>query len=392
MFVRTGGHDIYCGNGEEEKCSPFDLTVFPGPVVPERCEVESSTGEKDYLVKALAGETGKIYLQTKDAFGNNQIGGGKTIIVLFISNTNIEIRYRGNVQDFQNGTYAITYSIPLAGQYTVDIEIEGGSPIFCVGLQNIPWYSRTYNGINPYSPPSTCQNQKPFLSVEHGPFHAPSSTVVNFENKSGLTSATVGIESGFAIEARDKFGNIRLSDGEDNVDVFIVSFDHSSGTTYTTSTAMQAIRYNGCNPDAGYFRLKIGESITDAMPYDVSAESLERIIADTKNPSIVTRVTKTGSTTEGEWVITFLSHFDAWSQSSIDLIENESSCLTSYKFASNGVYPVHYTLWKTGLYELRVLSRNNEPVSSHTVEVSCVHILSIGQVTNCFCLGIEWSA
>jgi len=34
VHVKTGGTDIYCGLGEQNKCSPFDLTVKPGPTVP----------------------------------------------------------------------------------------------------------------------------------------------------------------------------------------------------------------------------------------------------------------------------------------------------------------------------------------------------------------------
>ena len=54
VHVKTGGTDIYCGLGEEDKCSPFTLTVLPGATLASNCEVESSFDPVDYLVEACS--------------------------------------------------------------------------------------------------------------------------------------------------------------------------------------------------------------------------------------------------------------------------------------------------------------------------------------------------
>ena len=107
VHVKTGGTDIYCGLGEENKCSPFILTVLPGATLASNCEVESSFNPVDSLVEARAGDIGKFYLQTKDAFGNNRIVGGDEVVARFASVANPDIQYRGNVADREDGTYHV---------------------------------------------------------------------------------------------------------------------------------------------------------------------------------------------------------------------------------------------------------------------------------------------
>ena len=41
VHVKTGGTDIYCGLGEDNKCSPFALTVLPGDTLASMSEAES---------------------------------------------------------------------------------------------------------------------------------------------------------------------------------------------------------------------------------------------------------------------------------------------------------------------------------------------------------------
>eukprot|EP01040_Poterioochromonas_malhamensis_P022242 gene22241-27003_t len=82
--VQMGGKDIFCGLGESNKCSPFSLFVEPGPVVALTSEIESPAVSKlDYLVEAAAGEYGTLFIQAKDAFGNNRMTGGDAFEVTF---------------------------------------------------------------------------------------------------------------------------------------------------------------------------------------------------------------------------------------------------------------------------------------------------------------------
>ena len=91
VHVRTGGTDIYCGLGEKNKCSPFDLIVRPGQSIASMCEAESNSSV-DSLVKAIAGEIGVFTIQAKDSFGNNRDVGGYTFLAKFsnIEKQNIE--------------------------------------------------------------------------------------------------------------------------------------------------------------------------------------------------------------------------------------------------------------------------------------------------------------
>jgi hypothetical protein len=78
-------------------------------------ECESpSTEVMDYLVEAVAGEYGYLYLQAKDAFGNNKQNGGDSIQATFTDSSNPAIIYRGNVDDHGDGTYTIHFTIPRA--------------------------------------------------------------------------------------------------------------------------------------------------------------------------------------------------------------------------------------------------------------------------------------
>ena len=133
VHVKTGGTDIFCGLGEENKCSLFPLTVLPGAILASNCEVESSFNPVDSLVEARAGDIGKVFLQAKDAFGNNRVVGGDDVIARFQSVANPDIQYRGNVVDRQDGSYLVTYSIPLAGSFLVSITLGGEVVKYCVG-------------------------------------------------------------------------------------------------------------------------------------------------------------------------------------------------------------------------------------------------------------------
>jgi hypothetical protein len=93
VSIQMGDQHIHCGLSEANKCSPFDLLVVPGPTIPSVSEVESPSSEAmDYLVEAVVGEYGILYIQAKDAFGNNQIHGGDPFKVIFTLKSNSAIQ------------------------------------------------------------------------------------------------------------------------------------------------------------------------------------------------------------------------------------------------------------------------------------------------------------
>mmetsp|Transcript_22615 Transcript_22615/g.32847 ORF Transcript_22615/g.32847 Transcript_22615/m.32847 type:complete len:125 (-) Transcript_22615:1097-1471(-) len=122
------------------------------------CGAESESSV-DFLVKARAGENGVIYVQAKDAYGNNRHIGGDNLIVKFYSTDNPNIQYRGNIADQSNGTYVISYSIPLSGSYIVSISLDGESVQYCRGPSGDRWDNRNYDGVNVYYSPAFLKEQ-----------------------------------------------------------------------------------------------------------------------------------------------------------------------------------------------------------------------------------------
>ena len=385
VHVKTGGTDIYCGLGEENKCSPFTLEVLPGETFSSNCEVESSFDPIDNLVEARAGDVGKIYLQAKDAFGNNRQSGGDDVLVTFRSVVNPDIRYRGNIVDRDDGTYYISYSIPLAGRYLVSISLNGDLVKYCVGPSGERWHSREYDGVAVYSAPSFCSvDDSISLNVIHREMHAMSSTIVEEEGTS-LNTATVGVQTGFIVQSRDKFGNLRSGSSTSNIeesgdgksDAFLVSIVGPSGHETLTSSAMQIL---SCldSSISGYFRLSYGGKISDDMPHDVSDSAMQVVLMSMHKSGSNSSVEVRRLTVEGNyrWHITFTDHLDLWSQDPLKVVPGSdgfgavSNTLSVSMEASGGLYPVRYTLWEKGIYELSVFSGTTlVSGSSYTVEV-----------------------
>ncbi|KAL9189871.1 hypothetical protein ACHAXT_009546 [Thalassiosira profunda] len=386
VHVKTGGTDIYCGLGEENKCSPFALTVLPGPTLASNCEVESSFDPIDHLVEARAGTTGTLYLQAKDAFGNNRNTGGDEVLVIFQSAANSDVRYRGNVLDNEDGTYHITYSIPLAGSYLVSATV-GGEPVqYCVGPSGTRWDSREYSGISVYSSPSFCSLDDDLsLNVVHRELHGVSSTLVDEGGLSGLSHAVVGVETGFVIESRDKFSNLRAGASTSNIaesgdgesDAFVVRLVGPSGHATVTSSAIQTLTSSDSST-TGYFRLAWGGQASDDLPHDISASALGVVLSsmhDNGGSSVEVSRSDVGGTRL--WTVTFTSNLDLWAQEPLSILPASdglsavSNTMSVAKQPSAGLYPVRYTLWEKGLYELSVFSGTDLVTgSSYTVEVA----------------------
>ena len=383
VHVKTGGTDIYCGLGEENKCSPFALEVLPGETLSSSCEAESSFDPIDHLVEARAGEVGKIYLQAKDAFGNNRKSGGDDVLVTFKSVVNPDIRYRGNVVDRDDGTYYISYSIPLADAYLVSITLDGDPVKYCVGPSGKRWHSREYDGVAVYSSPSFCSVDSSIsLNVIHHEMHAASSTIVE-EEGAYLNTAVVGVETGFIVQSRDKFGNLRSGARTSNIeeigdgksDTFLISITGPSGHEIVTSSAVQAL-FCIDSSIQGYFRLSYGGRVSDDMPHDVSDSAMQVVLMSMhgSNPSVEVRRMNVGG--NYQWHITFTDHLDLWSRDSLKVVPGSdgfdavSNVMSVSMEASGGLYPVRYTLWEKGIYELSVFSGTSlVSGSSYTVEV-----------------------
>ena len=330
-----------------------------------------------------------MYLQAKDAFGNNRISGGDDVIVKFRNIANPDIQYRGNVVE-EDGRYSISYSIPLAGSYQVSITV-GGEPVqLCVGPSGERWDTRQYDGISVYSSPSFCSLDTDVnLNVIHRELHGVSSTLVEEEDEglSGLSTAIVGVETGFTIESRDKFGNLRSGISTPNInesgdgasDTFLVSLVGPSGRTTLTSTAVEILT---CSDSSipGYFRLSYGGRTSTDIPHDVSAPAMSVVLSSVhdndigEGPSVL--VSRSENNGNYQWKITFVDHLELWSQDSLtvepgsDGFNSVSNKMTVTKQPLAGLYPVRYTLWEVGVHELSIASGTTIVGSNYTIDVA----------------------
>jgi hypothetical protein len=67
-------------------------------------------------------------------------------------------------------------------------------------------FSRFYDGIDAYKAPNFCTQARSSLKVVHNKLNSLTSTY------DGLSTATVGVQSVFNVEARDEFANLRRGD------------------------------------------------------------------------------------------------------------------------------------------------------------------------------------
>ena len=184
LSVLTGGTHIYCGRGEADPCSPFALTVEPGAALASACEEESAPApEADSLVEAAAGDVGAFAIMSKDTYGNNRWEGGDAFEVLMVLNDDADIAVRGSVEDFHNGSYLVTYTVPVKGFYEMKVTLDGENVRTCTSPVSSTvtrtgqalgfWYDRNFNGRDVYYAPSFCTQAALTLHVVHGPLHAP---------------------------------------------------------------------------------------------------------------------------------------------------------------------------------------------------------------------------
>ena len=387
--IQMGDRDIYCGRGEAHKCSPFALTVNPSPTVPSISEIESPSGEAmDYLVEAVAGEYGVLYIQAKDAFGNNQNVGGDKFSVKFINQNIQSIQYAGKITDNGDGTYTVRYTIPVAGYYSVlstlaTSNITDEFILSCVAASAPFIYSREYNGLSIYKHPNFCSTAVPTLHVVHNDFSADSSDYDDSPNMS-LTYAEVGTENSFIINSRDKFGNLRFGDntthfsgyGDGKSDYFLVEFSQpETGDYYRRSTAIDTIVLT--TSQFGYFKLSFGGRITDDIPSDISNTGLEAVLEKLHDFQLNVIVSKSTSGSSTSWTVEFLTMLNVWQSrppSGLPTgqqltvlpgsILSVSPFITITKLAAKGVYKVFFTLWLIGTYNVRITSNGVDILGS----------------------------
>ena len=148
-------------------------------------------------------------------------------------------------------------------------------------------------------------------------------------------------------------------------DYFIVEFSQPETNDYhRVSTAIDHINVKSWATD-GYFRLTFGGKVTEDISSNVTAEGLEAILESLHNYQLNVQVTKSADI----WAIEFLTMLNVWqsrppSGGDTDLrlglvkpshgSDDFFNELYISRPANRGVYPVSFTLWHTGTYDVRI--------------------------------------
>ena len=158
---------------------------------------------------------------------------------------------------------------------------------YCVGPSGERWDSQHYDGIKIYSSPPFCLlDDSLTLDVIHRDIHGLSSTLVNEDGMTGLSAAIVGEETGFVVESRDKFGNMRSGSSTTNIaesgdgmsDAFLATLVSPSGHTTVTSSARHIL---SCSESsiAGYFWVSFGGEVSTDIPHDISGPAMQTALS-----------------------------------------------------------------------------------------------------------------
>ena len=344
--VKMGGTHIYCGQGAANKCSPFDVTVAPGPT---SHDTSDATGLG--LTDAVAGTVATYTIQAKDVYGNNRLTGGEaskfTNVLTLQSDSNVQ--YQGVVDDLGNGRYTVTYTALKAGLYNLAVKY-GGLTILTAGTKTVP------------TP----------LVVQWN-FYAPTSLASGL----GLSQATVAVESGFTVHTKDAFSNPRRGDrtgsslgsGTGQDDVLKVTLTGPGGATVETSSAVQTIQTGGSGTMGGTFTVTYDGATTRELRHDISAPALKTVLSNLHSPKRkveVTRTTINSGVGTYNWTVVHMSELGTWTPAKLTVtsaLTGTNPTIGVVTLAHFGDYPIKYTPWIKGSYSLAVTDTSGVHIS-----------------------------
>ena len=362
-----GGTDVYCGLGAVRKCSPFSLTVAPGPAVAASSYTSqlASAGQNG-LSGGTAGETQTFSIFALDTYGNPRDVGGDDFTVLLSPLVPGTPAYRGDVADNGDGTYTASYTALTAGTYTLDVRL-GGEAVFPAGLDTPALVTIVFADLHPGS----CDAYGPALG----------SNIYN-----PLIS---GVATSLTIESRDTFGNLRSGGGNSAtmLDGFLVSA--TSASTGRVVLASSVTLQLDIVATGGSFTLVFDGAATEALSFDIDAHALQFVLtrlgaadslstppSSTSSSSSTSRALlprgfivtsappSNASPALRTLFISLTSGMDAWSTSSawVDgsaLTLAGGSAAGSVSMAATpsavaGEYPVSFTLYDAGAWRVDV--------------------------------------
>ena len=247
--LTIGGTHIYCGLGSASACSPFSVVVAPGPTSHETT-VATGSG----LSNAVAGVVSSFSIQAKDTYGNNRLVGGDAFDIKLVHKVS-GTSFSAIVDDNEDGTYDVTYTVLEAGSYTVEA-FYGGQRILTDG---------THDASE--------------VLCLHWDLHAPSTTATGL----GLTEATSTAEATFNIHSKDAFSNDRdgTGSGNGNDDRFTVRLVGPGGAeVFTTSASVLITTSSSLAAVEGWFTVTWDGQTTPALPADVDPATLDTVLEE----------------------------------------------------------------------------------------------------------------
>eukprot|EP00752_Nemacystus_decipiens_P013402 g11867.t1 len=334
----------------------------PVEVVPDRAVVETSSAEgltsvgRNGQYQAVAGETGSYFVQARDKHGNEVTAQLVPITPATFVEDGSE-GYGATIRDNADGTYNVSFVPELAGTYWVQTRFDGQRVQYSHEDNIRP---RPSSGLVDYT------LQDPTLTVVHGKLNTTRCSLVEVAGQTGLKENPVGAAVGFSIVSKDSFGNTRTGaaattfdgHGDGASDVFVVNLSDNGGHLTRTTSAVQIIAVVGTNSTKSSFRLEFGGAISRPISTSASSAEIQATLMSMLGDDPVNVIVSNGTSPSGDvaWRATFLSHLEEWSRRPLRAAPDEhgSSVVSVQKVASDGVYPVEYTLHHPGRYRMAV--------------------------------------
>ncbi|CAB1118564.1 unnamed protein product [Ectocarpus sp. CCAP 1310/34] len=328
-------------------CSPFQMEVVSDRSVGAHSVAEGiAPFSLNGVFQAVAGssQTFRVQARDKNHFDRLQGGDSVTTFVVPVEPARWEENqrhegYAGTVVDNEDGTYDVSYNAELAGTYTLQARI-GGERVSHCKASVVPTGAAAY---------PACAFEDPVLTVVHGELDGAKCTVLGFPDKTRPTVHSAGIAKNFSIVSKDSFGNTRS-------DVFVLTLSDDHGHVVRTTSAVQTI--TAANATEGSFRLEFGGATSRQLSTSASASEVQATLMgilgdDTVNVTVSKSRVRSGSVA---WRATFLSHLEEWSESPLRVApaEDGRTSVSVEHEASNGVYPIQYTLRIPGRYDMRI--------------------------------------
>ncbi|CAN0209714.1 unnamed protein product, partial [Ectocarpus sp. 12 AP-2014] len=341
-------------------CSPFQMEVVSDRSVGAHSVAEGiAPFSLNGVFQAVAGSSQTFRVQARDKNHFDRLEGGDNVTTFVVpveparwEESQRHEGYAGTVVDNEDGTYDVSYNAELAGTYTLQARI-GGERVSHCNASVVPTGAAAY---------PACAFDDPVLTVVHGELDGAKCTVLGLPDKTRPTVHSAGTAKNFSIVSKDSFGNTSRmgpslgEHGDGRSDVFVVTLSDDHGHVVRTTSAVQTI--TAANATEGSFRLKFGGATSRQLSTSASASEVQATLMgilgdETVNVTVSKSRGRSGS---AAWRATFLSHLEEWSENPLRVAPAEDGrTIVSVDIeASNGVYPIQYTLRIPGHYDMRI--------------------------------------